>query len=111
MSKPLCISGLFVLRASIGEYVFFVLFLYNYMHQVLLLNMLQAVCVCLGAASTCTEAEIAQLCVCCDDLRDPRQAGSDVTGRAQLGDWWQRTMAGTPHSALTDDSYLEIVSR
>ena len=64
----------------------------------------QKVCQTLGAVNG---AEAAQLCVCSDDLSDPK-AYWDVTPAvlSQLGTWWERRMASTVDTQLSNDTEL-----
>ncbi|XP_025113483.1 uncharacterized protein LOC112575710 [Pomacea canaliculata] len=70
----------------------------------------QDLCLCLG---TPDPAAITSLCLCCDQLSDPKTPWdvSDNVGR-QLKTWWQRRVAGAgPDSHMTDDVYKTLVAR
>ncbi|XP_025099849.1 uncharacterized protein LOC112567365 [Pomacea canaliculata] len=72
--------------------------------------LVQDLCRCLG---TTDPADITGLCLCSDQLSDPKtpcDVSSDLL--RELGNWWQRRVAGAgPDSHMTRDVYKTLVSR
>ncbi|XP_025102569.1 uncharacterized protein LOC112569103 [Pomacea canaliculata] len=75
-------------------------------------NLIQTLCRCLK--TTTDPAAITGLCLCCDQLSDPKtpyDVSSHVLG--ELGDWWQRRVAGplSKGQNVTLDVYKGLVAR
>ncbi|XP_025112047.1 uncharacterized protein LOC112574898 [Pomacea canaliculata] len=67
-------------------------------------------CRCLG---TSEPADILGLCLCCDQLSDPKTP-CDVSSHVlrELGHWWQRRVAGAgPDSHMTPGVYKTLIAR
>ncbi|XP_025112762.1 uncharacterized protein LOC112575255 isoform X2 [Pomacea canaliculata] len=70
----------------------------------------QDLCLCLGTTDL---ADIPGLCLCCDQLSDPKTP-CDISSHVmrELGHWWQRRVAGAgPDSHMTDAVYKTLVAR
>ncbi|XP_025114143.1 uncharacterized protein LOC112576110 [Pomacea canaliculata] len=70
----------------------------------------QDLCRCLG---TTENADIPGLCLCSDQLSDPKTP-CDVSSHVlrELGHWWQRRVAGAgPDPHMTDDIYKILLAR
>ncbi|XP_025111918.1 uncharacterized protein LOC112574816 [Pomacea canaliculata] len=73
-------------------------------------QMTQDLCQCLG---TSDPADIVGLCLCCDQLSDPKTP-CDVSSHVlrELGHWWQRRVAGAgPDPHMTFVLYKTLVAR
>ncbi|XP_025112050.1 uncharacterized protein LOC112574900 [Pomacea canaliculata] len=71
----------------------------------------QDLCRCLG--TTTDPADITGLCLCCDQLSDPKTPW-DVSSHvlSEFGLWWQRRVAGAgPEKEMTLDLYKILVAR
>lgn len=71
---------------------------------------LQDLCCCLGTADP---ANIASLCLCRDQLSDPK-APWDVDDNVlrELGEWWKRRVeVSEPNPQMTPDQYKRLVAR
>ncbi|XP_025113336.1 uncharacterized protein LOC112575594 isoform X2 [Pomacea canaliculata] len=74
------------------------------------IHLIQDLCRCLGASDP---ADIQGLCLCCDQLSDPKTP-CDVSSHVlrELGHWWQRRVAGAgPVSHMTPELYKTLVAR
>ncbi|XP_025111884.1 uncharacterized protein LOC112574798 isoform X3 [Pomacea canaliculata] len=73
-------------------------------------QLIEDLCRCLR---TSNPADIPGLCLCCDQLSDPKTP-CDVSSHVlrELGHWWQRRVAGVgPDSHMTFDLYKTLVAR
>ncbi|XP_025114059.1 uncharacterized protein LOC112576051 [Pomacea canaliculata] len=73
-------------------------------------HLVKDLCRCLG---TSDPADIPGLCLCCDQLSDPKTP-CDVSSHVlrELGHWWQRRVAGAgPDSHMTRRVYKTLVAR
>ncbi|XP_025079966.1 uncharacterized protein LOC112555694 [Pomacea canaliculata] len=74
------------------------------------IQLTQDLCRCLGASDP---ADIPGLCLCCDQLSDPKTP-CDVSSHvlSELGHWWQRRVAGAgPDPRMTRNVYKTLVAR
>ncbi|XP_025107255.1 uncharacterized protein LOC112571998 isoform X2 [Pomacea canaliculata] len=67
-------------------------------------------CCCLGTADP---ANIASLCLCCDQLSDPKAPWNvDDNVLRELGEWWKRRVeVSEPNPQMTPDQYKRLVAR
>nr|KAG5688058.1 hypothetical protein BaRGS_017812 [Batillaria attramentaria] len=63
---------------------------------------------CLGAPDG---VSVVQLCLCADQMSDPASPWHVTPAMPELSAWWRRRMACTTDPAMSDDVYLNMVSR